>query len=105
MISRDVGQMGFLERENAAILNASILKFARRTIRGFKKAMVSIGLGSCPLFLNAKRRDGHRCGLCREVSGKDVQQWTDEFDDRRSVSRRSAPSRWREYQKRDQCRQ
>lgn len=51
VISRDVGQMGFLERENAAILNASILKFARRTILGLKKAMVSIGLGSCPLFL------------------------------------------------------
>lgn len=45
-----VGQLGYLERENATILNSSILKFARSTIRGFKQAMSSLGL-SCPLFL------------------------------------------------------
>lgn len=45
-----VGQLGFLERENATILNTSILKFARSTIRGFKLAMRSLGL-TCPLFL------------------------------------------------------
>ncbi|EMD31880.1 hypothetical protein CERSUDRAFT_109067 [Gelatoporia subvermispora B] len=48
--SRDVGQIGFLERENASILNASILSFAQRTIRGFKRAMRSLNL-TCPLFL------------------------------------------------------
>ena len=45
-----VGQLGYLERENATILNTSILKFARKTIRGFKLAMQMLGL-SCPLFL------------------------------------------------------
>ncbi|KAF2773044.1 hypothetical protein EJ03DRAFT_387343 [Teratosphaeria nubilosa] len=50
VLSRDIGQLGFLERENATILNTSILKFARRTIRGFKRAMASLGL-SAPLFL------------------------------------------------------
>lgn len=45
-----VGQLGYLERENATILNTSILKFARATIRSFKLAMRSLGL-SCPLFL------------------------------------------------------
>jgi N-methylhydantoinase A/oxoprolinase/acetone carboxylase beta subunit len=45
-----VGQLGYLERENATILNTSILKFARKTIRGFKLAMSSLGL-TCPLFL------------------------------------------------------
>jgi N-methylhydantoinase A/oxoprolinase/acetone carboxylase beta subunit len=30
--SKDVANIGFLERENAAVLNASILPFARRTI-------------------------------------------------------------------------
>ncbi|KAK5173555.1 uncharacterized protein LTR77_002236 [Saxophila tyrrhenica] len=50
VLSRDVGQLGFLERENATILNTSILKFARKTIRGFKEAMDWLGL-SCPLFL------------------------------------------------------
>ncbi|KXT17606.1 hypothetical protein AC579_10129 [Pseudocercospora musae] len=50
VLSRDIGQLGFLERENATIINASILKFARKTIRGFKQAMIALGL-SCPLFL------------------------------------------------------
>lgn len=45
-----VGQLGLLERENASILNASILMFAQRTIRGFQEAMYRLGL-HCPLFL------------------------------------------------------
>ncbi|KAI0777763.1 DUF917-domain-containing protein [Trametes elegans] len=48
--SRDVGQVGLLERENASILNAAILTFAQRTIRGFQKAMRALDL-ACPLFL------------------------------------------------------
>ncbi|KAH9896950.1 DUF917-domain-containing protein [Cubamyces lactineus] len=48
--SRDVGQVGLLERENASILNASILTFAQRTIRGFQDAMRALAL-RCPLFL------------------------------------------------------
>ncbi|EXJ83126.1 hypothetical protein A1O1_06745 [Capronia coronata CBS 617.96] len=50
VLSREIGQLGYLERENATILNTSILKFARKTIRGFKRAMRSLGL-SCPLYL------------------------------------------------------
>lgn len=45
-----VGHMGLLERENASILNASILGFAQRTIQGFQSAMRALDL-SCPLFL------------------------------------------------------
>ncbi|KAJ7039546.1 hydantoinase/oxoprolinase [Mycena alexandri] len=48
--SRDVAQVGFIERENASILNASISAFAQRTIRGFENAMKRLGLG-CPLYL------------------------------------------------------
>ncbi|GJE86630.1 HyuA and DUF917 domain-containing protein [Phanerochaete sordida] len=48
--SREVGQVSLLERENASILNASILTFAQRTIRHFKKAIRALNL-SCPLFL------------------------------------------------------
>ncbi|KZO91757.1 hydantoinase/oxoprolinase [Calocera viscosa TUFC12733] len=48
--SSEVGQIGLLERENASILNASILTFAQRTMRGFKRAMHRLGL-TCPLFL------------------------------------------------------
>ncbi|KAJ7671643.1 hydantoinase/oxoprolinase [Mycena polygramma] len=48
--SRDVAQVGFIERENASILNASIGAFAQRTIRGFQNAMKRLGL-LCPLYL------------------------------------------------------
>ncbi|KAJ7914890.1 hydantoinase/oxoprolinase [Mycena leptocephala] len=48
--SRDVAQVGFIERENASILNASIGAFAKRTIRGFENAMKRLGL-LCPLYL------------------------------------------------------
>ncbi|KAJ7650661.1 hydantoinase/oxoprolinase [Roridomyces roridus] len=48
--SRDVAQLGFIERENATILNAAISRYAQRTIRGFEKAMTRLGL-TCPLYL------------------------------------------------------
>jgi len=41
VISKDVANLGFLERENAAILNASILPFARKTIASFSKCDLS----------------------------------------------------------------
>ncbi|KAL5316895.1 hypothetical protein ACEPPN_015947 [Leptodophora sp. 'Broadleaf-Isolate-01'] len=50
--SRDVAGVGILARENAAILNASILRFAKRTINGFKRAMKRLDL-RCPLYLTS----------------------------------------------------
>ena len=48
--SKDVANIGFLERENAAILNASILPFARQTIRAFQRAIRDLQL-DCPVFV------------------------------------------------------
>ncbi|KAK4098170.1 hypothetical protein N658DRAFT_568943 [Parathielavia hyrcaniae] len=48
--SHEVANIGFLERENASILNAGILAYARKTIRRFKRAMRSLDL-RCPLFI------------------------------------------------------
>jgi N-methylhydantoinase A/oxoprolinase/acetone carboxylase beta subunit len=48
--SKDVANLGFLERENAAILNASILPFARKTIRSFQTAILRLKL-RCPVFI------------------------------------------------------
>jgi N-methylhydantoinase A/oxoprolinase/acetone carboxylase beta subunit len=48
--SKDVANLGFLERENAAILNASILAFARKTIRSFEEPVRRLGL-RCPVFV------------------------------------------------------
>lgn len=47
-----VAGIGFLARENATILNASILRFARRTINGFRQAMKRLNL-RCPLYLTS----------------------------------------------------
>ncbi|GAT19449.1 hydantoinase/oxoprolinase [Aspergillus luchuensis] len=48
--SADIGSVGLLERENATILNASILALAKRTIRAFCLAMKNLQL-KCPLYL------------------------------------------------------
>lgn len=49
--SRDIGPPGLLERENATILNASILSVAHRATNGFKRAMTRLSL-TCPLYLS-----------------------------------------------------
>ncbi|EGZ76828.1 DUF917-domain-containing protein [Neurospora tetrasperma FGSC 2509] len=49
--SKEVANLGFLERENAAVLNASILRFARRTIREFRQAVGRLGLKGVPVFI------------------------------------------------------
>ncbi|KAF5017349.1 hypothetical protein F66182_10730 [Fusarium sp. NRRL 66182] len=48
--SKEVANLGFLERENAAVLNASILPFARKTIRSFHEPIKRLGL-NCPVFI------------------------------------------------------
>ena len=48
--SHRIGGPGFLERENATILNASVLPLANRIIRGFRNAMHQLRL-TCSLFL------------------------------------------------------
>ncbi|KAG9233836.1 putative hydantoin utilization protein A [Amylocarpus encephaloides] len=50
IMSKDVANLGFLERENAAILNASILPFARKTIASFQSAISRLSL-KCPVFI------------------------------------------------------
>ncbi|KAJ6784549.1 hypothetical protein PWT90_07753 [Aphanocladium album] len=50
VLSKEIANLGFLERENAAILNASILKFAKYTIRAFQKPVKELGM-TCPVFI------------------------------------------------------
>lgn len=49
--SHDIGPTGLLERENATILNAAILRTGEKVKHGFKRAMASLRL-TCPLFLS-----------------------------------------------------
>lgn len=48
--SHKVGRLGFLERENASIINASLRRFARHVIAGFVAAMQTLGL-ECRLYI------------------------------------------------------
>ena len=48
--SRDIGRIGFIERENESILNASILEIGRHTISNFEAAIGDLDL-HCQLFL------------------------------------------------------
>ena len=49
-LSHEVGLLGLLERENAAILNESLKPLAHKTVKAFQEALVSLGL-KCPFYL------------------------------------------------------
>ena len=49
-VSHEIGQIGLLQRENAAILNESLRPLCEKTISGFRYALDSLHL-DCPFFL------------------------------------------------------
>jgi N-methylhydantoinase A/oxoprolinase/acetone carboxylase beta subunit len=49
--SHEIGRIGLLERENAALLNASLLQFADRVVNAFGEALRERGL-SCPFYVS-----------------------------------------------------
>jgi N-methylhydantoinase A/oxoprolinase/acetone carboxylase beta subunit len=49
-LSHDLGRIGLLERENAALLNAALIAVARKTVAGFIAAIAASGIDA-PLFL------------------------------------------------------
>ena len=49
-LSKDVGRIGLLGRENATLLNAAIIELARRTTRAFVEALKKSGI-EAPLYL------------------------------------------------------
>lgn len=50
VLASEVGRIGLLERENAAILNASLLPLSEKTVTAFSIALKSCGL-NCPFFI------------------------------------------------------
>ncbi|KIM59617.1 hypothetical protein SCLCIDRAFT_27170 [Scleroderma citrinum Foug A] len=54
--SKDVAHIGLLERENAAILNASLLRYMKKTVSGFQHAARNMRL-NCPRVHYQQRRD------------------------------------------------
>lgn len=51
-LSKTVANLGLLERENASILNASLLHFAHTTVESFKQATRALSL-TCPVFITS----------------------------------------------------
>ena len=49
-LSRDLGRIGLLERENAALLNAALIELARKIVAGFTAAIAETGINA-PLYL------------------------------------------------------
>ena len=49
-ISSEIGRIGLLERENAAILNACLRALARQTVAAFRRAISELGI-TAPLYL------------------------------------------------------
>ncbi|KAL4805120.1 hypothetical protein BDV18DRAFT_161517 [Aspergillus unguis] len=56
-LSHEISGLGFLSRENASILNATLRPLAEKTIRGFKRAMRDI-FGQTPCTLYLTQNDG-----------------------------------------------
>ena len=50
-LSSEIGRLGLLERENAAIVNACLRPLAERTVAGLMGALVELGL-DCPLHVS-----------------------------------------------------
>lgn len=49
--SHKIGRVGLLERENAALLNASLLRFADKVVGAFEAAIKVFGL-TCPVYIS-----------------------------------------------------
>jgi N-methylhydantoinase A/oxoprolinase/acetone carboxylase beta subunit len=49
-LSSDIGRIGLLERENAAVMNACLRPLGRATLQAFRQALAAVGLRA-PLFL------------------------------------------------------
>src|SRR5206468_8060563 len=49
-LSHELGRIGLLERENAALLNEALTDLARVTIAGFREAIAASGIDA-PLFI------------------------------------------------------
>ena len=58
-LSSEIGRLGILERENAAIMNASLRQLSAETVEAFGKALQSAGL-NCPCFIT--QNDGTLMG-------------------------------------------
>jgi N-methylhydantoinase A/oxoprolinase/acetone carboxylase beta subunit len=70
-LSSDIGRIGLLERENAAIMNACLRDLSRDVVQAFRGALRDVGFHRAVLPDTERRHpDGRR--LCRTVPGADL---------------------------------
>ena len=50
-LSSELGRIGLIERENAAIMNSALLAMAERVVGSFRQALVNLGIGA-PFFIS-----------------------------------------------------
>ena len=58
-LSSEIGRLGILERENAAIMNASLRNLGKKTVDAFGQALKTLGI-ACPYFIT--QNDGTLMG-------------------------------------------
>ena len=63
-LSHEIGRLGLLERENAAILNAGIIAMARQVVARYREGLSDLGL-HCPLFVS--QNDGTLMSAAKAV--------------------------------------
>lgn len=51
--SRDISNLGLLERENTKIMSAALLRCAKLTTMGFERAADELGLGGRPVIVTS----------------------------------------------------
>ena len=50
-MSHRIGRVGFIERENATIMNSSLGNLADKVISSFKEALVKLNI-TCPFYIS-----------------------------------------------------
>jgi N-methylhydantoinase A/oxoprolinase/acetone carboxylase beta subunit len=50
-LSSQIGRLGLIERENAAVMNAALLPMAERVVESFRRALVNLGLRA-PFYIS-----------------------------------------------------
>ncbi len=70
-ISSQIGRIGLIERENAAVMNAALQPMAERVIDSFRRALLNLGLRA-PFYVSPERWHVARARRGRALSGADV---------------------------------
>ncbi|MCY4358754.1 MAG: hydantoinase/oxoprolinase family protein [Gammaproteobacteria bacterium] len=50
-LSHEIGRLGLLERENAAVLNAALVDLARHVVNSMERALIERGI-NCPVYIS-----------------------------------------------------